>query len=385
MTKGAIFWCDAGIERAAAIRIHGCSAQMPEVEWPRVPVYDHARKPRQSSPSAGVPTARRQILPAGSRPPAPMARLFEPRARRGAPVSRGELAAWPSVFEERQRRGPRPGHRRGASARDEPPRHHARHHSRRSHRELRLPERRRRRRSTGWRAKASCSSRPWRRRRSRCRRTRSIFTSRFPPEHGVRDNGGFFLSPDQLTLATLLKRAGFPDRRRGRRIRPRRKVGAQPGLRDLRGRLRPVQAVRLRNRRRPAAGQRGRGPRASLAREGEGAAVLRRGCTSTTRTPRTSRPSRSRRATPSTRTAARLRSSTRRSPASSTSSNGTACSTRTIHRRDGRPRRGSQPARRGQRTVSSSTRARRACRSSSGRPSRRCADGALPTRCAPWT
>lgn len=37
----------------------------------------------------------------------------------------------------------------------------------------------------------------------------SIFTSRFPPEHGVRDNGGFFLSPDQLTLATLLKRQGF--------------------------------------------------------------------------------------------------------------------------------------------------------------------------------
>lgn len=37
----------------------------------------------------------------------------------------------------------------------------------------------------------------------------SIFTSRFPPEHGVRDNGGFFLSPQQLTLATLLKRKGL--------------------------------------------------------------------------------------------------------------------------------------------------------------------------------
>ena len=37
----------------------------------------------------------------------------------------------------------------------------------------------------------------------------SIFTSRFPPEHGVRDNGGFFLSPQQLTLATYLKRRGF--------------------------------------------------------------------------------------------------------------------------------------------------------------------------------
>jgi arylsulfatase A-like enzyme/tetratricopeptide (TPR) repeat protein len=37
----------------------------------------------------------------------------------------------------------------------------------------------------------------------------SIFTSRFPPEHGVRDNGGFFLSPQQLTLATYLKGKGL--------------------------------------------------------------------------------------------------------------------------------------------------------------------------------
>jgi arylsulfatase A-like enzyme/Tfp pilus assembly protein PilF len=37
----------------------------------------------------------------------------------------------------------------------------------------------------------------------------SIFTSRFPPEHGVRDNGGFFLSPQQLTLAAILKGRGF--------------------------------------------------------------------------------------------------------------------------------------------------------------------------------
>jgi arylsulfatase A-like enzyme len=37
----------------------------------------------------------------------------------------------------------------------------------------------------------------------------SIFTSKFPPEHGVRDNGGFFLSPQQLTLATILKRKGL--------------------------------------------------------------------------------------------------------------------------------------------------------------------------------
>jgi arylsulfatase A-like enzyme len=37
----------------------------------------------------------------------------------------------------------------------------------------------------------------------------SIFTAEFPPEHGVRDNGGFFLSPDKVTLAELLKGAGY--------------------------------------------------------------------------------------------------------------------------------------------------------------------------------
>ncbi len=37
----------------------------------------------------------------------------------------------------------------------------------------------------------------------------SIFTGKFPPEHGVRDNGGFFLGPDQVTLAEILKRRGY--------------------------------------------------------------------------------------------------------------------------------------------------------------------------------
>lgn len=37
----------------------------------------------------------------------------------------------------------------------------------------------------------------------------SIFTGRFPPEHGVRDNGGFFVSPKEVTLARVLKGAGF--------------------------------------------------------------------------------------------------------------------------------------------------------------------------------
>jgi arylsulfatase A-like enzyme/Tfp pilus assembly protein PilF len=37
----------------------------------------------------------------------------------------------------------------------------------------------------------------------------SIFTSLYPPEHGVRDNGGFFLSPSRQTLASVLKNSGF--------------------------------------------------------------------------------------------------------------------------------------------------------------------------------
>jgi hypothetical protein len=37
----------------------------------------------------------------------------------------------------------------------------------------------------------------------------SMFTGRFPPEHGVRDNGGFFLAPEQTTLAEMLKEKGF--------------------------------------------------------------------------------------------------------------------------------------------------------------------------------
>ena len=37
----------------------------------------------------------------------------------------------------------------------------------------------------------------------------SMFTGKFPPEHGVRDNGGFFLGPDQTTLATVLKAHGY--------------------------------------------------------------------------------------------------------------------------------------------------------------------------------
>ncbi|MEO6223644.1 MAG: sulfatase-like hydrolase/transferase [Vicinamibacterales bacterium] len=37
----------------------------------------------------------------------------------------------------------------------------------------------------------------------------SIMTGLFPPRHGVRDNGGFFLGPEQVTMAELLSAQGF--------------------------------------------------------------------------------------------------------------------------------------------------------------------------------
>lgn len=37
----------------------------------------------------------------------------------------------------------------------------------------------------------------------------SLFTGKFPPEHGVRDNGGFFLDPRETTLAQVLKGRGY--------------------------------------------------------------------------------------------------------------------------------------------------------------------------------
>ncbi len=37
----------------------------------------------------------------------------------------------------------------------------------------------------------------------------SIMTGQFPPEHGVRDNGGFFLAPEKVTLAEVLSAHGY--------------------------------------------------------------------------------------------------------------------------------------------------------------------------------
>jgi arylsulfatase A-like enzyme/Tfp pilus assembly protein PilF len=37
----------------------------------------------------------------------------------------------------------------------------------------------------------------------------TMFTGQFPPAHGLRDNGGFYLGPDALTLAERLREHGF--------------------------------------------------------------------------------------------------------------------------------------------------------------------------------
>ena len=37
----------------------------------------------------------------------------------------------------------------------------------------------------------------------------SIMTGQFPPRHGVRDNGGFFLGPEQITMAEVLSSQGL--------------------------------------------------------------------------------------------------------------------------------------------------------------------------------
>ncbi len=37
----------------------------------------------------------------------------------------------------------------------------------------------------------------------------SIFTGTFPMYHGVRDNGGYFVSPQSITLAEILKQRGY--------------------------------------------------------------------------------------------------------------------------------------------------------------------------------
>ena len=66
----------------------------------------------------------------------------------------------------------------------------------------------------------------------------SIFTGRFPPEHGVRDNGGFLPESRSDDARRDAQGEGVRDRRVHRRLRARRQVGHQPGLRRVLRRLR---------------------------------------------------------------------------------------------------------------------------------------------------
>ena len=144
----------------------------------------------------------------------------------------------------------------------------------------------------------------------------SIFTGRFPPEHGVRDNGGFFLGAEQITLAEVLKARGY---RTGAFVGAYvldSKWGIDQGFDtyvddfDL-SRRRTVSLAAIQrpgnevvDKALPWIEQ--NGPRRSLP-----------GFISTMPTRPTSRPSLSCRATPTTRTTARLRSPTRRLAGSS--------------------------------------------------------------------
>ena len=182
------------------------------------------------------------------------------------------------------------GSARGGEAQRRPD--HARHHAGRPPGLLRLrrgedPEPRRAR------APAACSSR---RPPSAAPLTlpahSSIMTGMYPTYHGVRVNGSTALGEAQTTLAEALSREGLPDGGLHRRVRPRRALGAQPGLRRLRRPVRPEEVQAPRPRRRSS------GPATrSWTRRWPGWRATSRirsspGSISTTRTPPTSRPSR---------------------------------------------------------------------------------------------
>ena len=212
----------------------------------------------------------------------------------------------------------------------------------------------------------------------------SIFTGRFPPEHGVRDNGGFFLGarPDDARRDPRPRRV--QDRRVRGGLRARQQVGNRPGIRHLRRRLRHEQVAGAVARRDPASGQRSRRQGASRGSTPSRTGRSSPGCISTIPTRRTRRPSRTARSTRDIRTGARWRSPTRRSAASSSSSSRAACSSTPSSRFSATTARAWAITAR-MRTASSSTRPRRGCRSSSARRSNRPGAGAWPTRCGSST
>ena len=102
--------------------------------------------------------------------------------------------------------------------------------------------------------------------------------------HGVRDNTGFYVDDSVQTLAEALKARGF---RTGGFVGAfvlDRRWGIAPGLRHLLRRVRPVRGRRTGTGRHPAAGRRGRGPGARLARRQRASSRSSPGSTSTIRT-----------------------------------------------------------------------------------------------------
>ena len=158
----------------------------------------------------------------------------------------------------------------------------------------------------------------------------SLFTSKLPPAHGVRDNGGFFLDERETTMAERLKSRGF---RTGGFVGAYvldHKWGVAQGFEkyfdnfDL-SKYRSVSLSSVERR-----GQRSRRSRARVARHASARRNSSPGCISTMRTRPTIRPSRTNRAMPIARTPAKSPSSTRRSGACSRGSTPTSCLEKTI-------------------------------------------------------
>ena len=135
----------------------------------------------------------------------------------------------------------------------------------------------------------------------------SIFTGLVPPRHGVRDNGGFFVEPEDDDARRAAEGGRLRYRRLRRRLGARLTLGARPGLRSLLGPLRPLEVQGGQPGHRAEAGRRGDGPRPWPGSRRSSRSASLPGSTCTTRTRPTSRPSRSPRATPASPTWARSR------------------------------------------------------------------------------
>ena len=105
----------------------------------------------------------------------------------------------------------------------------------------------------------------------------SLLTGTFPAFHGVRDNGGFYLAEEHVTLAESLGRTRLPRGRLRRLVRARLALGARSGVRTLFRQLRSVRSGHRRPGRNPAARRGGGGTGDRVARPRRLEAVLRVG------------------------------------------------------------------------------------------------------------